>query len=54
MIVVAGVAVALLLASLGISTTYRALGPGKQWYEYVVPTAIAVVAIAVLVLVLGS
>lgn len=54
MLVVAGVAVALLLASLGISATYRALGPGKQWYEYFMPTVVGIAVIVVLVLVLGS
>jgi hypothetical protein len=50
----AGIAVALLLASLGVTATRQAIGPGKPWYEYLMPTAVGIVVIAVLVVVLGS
>jgi hypothetical protein len=53
-LLVAGIAVGLLLASLGVSATRQAIGPGKQWYEYLMPTAVGLAVIVVLVVVLGS
>jgi hypothetical protein len=47
----AGIAVFVLLGTLGITTTRQALGPGRQWYEYLLPTGFALLAILVLVLV---
>jgi hypothetical protein len=53
MLLAAEIAVGVLLASLAITTTRQHLGPGRPWTDYVMPTLIAVAAMAVLVLILG-